>query len=350
MSKTPRAWGQGLCFPMLLSLLAAGTASGQSPVPGSLRFTLGVADGAESEIFGAVSGLEVDPAGRIYVLDRQENRIRVFGPDGRFLTEAGREGAGPGEFRYLAGSDMTDDGALLVADPANGRVTRLRLEEGVHLTTEAVIPLGFPPTAICSLGERMYVLRNPNLTGGEDSGMIHEIDSSGRTLRVFGEPIRTPAEDRRKMGEWNHMLNRGTLACDPATGTVYFSRTYEPTIDAFDAEGNRRWGRVLQGFNRIAFGTVRGQCCWYAPNPELESNHEIWDLVIGVGGMLLIGIREVGPRAAENPRYELRAVDAATGRQLSRVQTVGLVRAATGDSFYAVVDDPFPQIRVTDRR
>lgn len=331
---------------------SAGPDSGraQLPRPGSLRFTVGVADGPSGEIFGEVSGLEVDRSGRLYVLDRQDNRIRVFGSDGRFLAEAGREGGGPGEFRYLAGSDITEEGALLIADSGNGRVTRLRLEEGGALTTEAVIPLGFPPMDVCSLGERMYVLRRSNLVGAEESGMIQEIDSTGRILRTFGDPIQTPPEDRREIGEWNHMLNLGTLACDPATRTVFFTRTLEPSVEAFDEDGSRRWGRVLEGFNRIVFGLVRGQCCWYAPSPELGSNHETWALMVGEGGVLFMGIREVGPRAAENPRYELRAVDGSSGTELSSVATEGLVRAVTRDGVYAVVDDPFPQVRVHDRR
>jgi len=334
------------------TLATPAASSGQNVEPGALRFKLGVADGAPSELFGEVSGLEVDSAGRIYVMDRMENRIRVFGPDGRFLTQAGREGAGPGEFSYMSESDITDDDALLIADPGNGRISRLRLREDGALTIEAVIPLGFPPTDVCALGERMYVLRGPNLTGSEESGMIQEIDASGRMIRTFGAPLPTPEEDRRTIGEWNHMLNRGILACDSATGTVFFGRMLEPTLEAFDPEGRRKWGRVLDGFNRIKFGLTRGQCCWYAPDPELGSNHEIWELMTTEDGMLLVGIREVepGPRTAENPRYGLWALDKATGRPLSRVGTHGLLRAVDRDGSYAVVENPFPQVLVHDWR
>ena len=45
-----------------------------------------------------VADLEVGPDGRIYVLQRQEQLIRVFDRTGRFVGTIGRRGAGPGEF------------------------------------------------------------------------------------------------------------------------------------------------------------------------------------------------------------------------------------------------------------
>ena len=336
-----------------VTLTAPVAGSGQSAEPGELRFKLGVAEGSASELFGEVSGIEVDAAGRLYVMDRMENRIRVYGPDGGFLTQAGREGAGPGEFSYIAASSITDDGILLIADPGNGRVSRLRLTDGGTLMTEAVIPLGFPPTDVCALGERLYVLRRPTIVGPEESGLIQEIDGSGRIVRTFGEPLRTPEKDQRAIGEWNHMLNTGSIACDPATGTVLFARTYEPTLEAFDADGRRRWGRVLEGFSRIKFTLALGRhCCSYGPDPELGSNHETWELMTAPGGRLFLGIREVarGGPSADNPRYELRSVDAASGRPLTRVRTNGLARAVAHRGLYVVVENPFPQVLVLDWR
>lgn len=43
-------------------------------------------------------GLEVDDSGRIYVGNRSTNRIQVFDSMGRYLTNVGGEGNGPGEF------------------------------------------------------------------------------------------------------------------------------------------------------------------------------------------------------------------------------------------------------------
>ena len=45
-----------------------------------------------------VQGLAVDSRGHIFVLQHQEQRIRQYDADGRFVREIGRRGQGPGEF------------------------------------------------------------------------------------------------------------------------------------------------------------------------------------------------------------------------------------------------------------
>ncbi len=62
--------------------------------------------------FGMVAGVDVDAAGRIYVLDQQAARVRVFDAEGRFVRSIGRPGNGPGELSVatmavLVGTDET---------------------------------------------------------------------------------------------------------------------------------------------------------------------------------------------------------------------------------------------------
>lgn len=44
---------------------------------------IGTADGTGPDLFGQVTALEMDPAGRIYVLEGQAQELRVFDRDGR---------------------------------------------------------------------------------------------------------------------------------------------------------------------------------------------------------------------------------------------------------------------------
>lgn len=85
--------------------------------------SIGVLDGAEPYMFGQIAGVDVDPGGRIWVVDRQVPEVRVFAPDGTHEMTAGRPGQGPGE---LAGPDggfaVLSDGRALVRDPNNGRI------------------------------------------------------------------------------------------------------------------------------------------------------------------------------------------------------------------------------------
>jgi hypothetical protein len=49
-----------------------------------------------------IAGLEVDDSGRIYVGNRPEMTIQVFDSTGRYLTNLGGEGNGPGEFKGIS--------------------------------------------------------------------------------------------------------------------------------------------------------------------------------------------------------------------------------------------------------
>ena len=84
---------------------------------------IGIAEGTGPTLFGDVAAVEVDSAGRIWVLDRQAKELRVFDARGKYVRTVGREGGGPGEFRDPIGLAWAPDGTLWVADPAAGRYT-----------------------------------------------------------------------------------------------------------------------------------------------------------------------------------------------------------------------------------
>lgn len=62
--------------------------------------SIGVLEGDPAYQFGGIAAIEVDEAGFIYVLDPRVQRVAVFDSAGVFGREFGREGEGPGEFRY----------------------------------------------------------------------------------------------------------------------------------------------------------------------------------------------------------------------------------------------------------
>ncbi|HUE96169.1 MAG TPA: 6-bladed beta-propeller, partial [Longimicrobiaceae bacterium] len=82
---------------------------------------IGSAMGAGPDAFGDVIDIEVDPLGRIYVLDEQAQEIRVFDADGGYVRTLARRGAGPGEIENARGMAFDNAGSLWVQDPGNGR-------------------------------------------------------------------------------------------------------------------------------------------------------------------------------------------------------------------------------------
>jgi hypothetical protein len=61
-------------------------------------------------MFGDISDIDVDAAGRIYVFDRQAQNVRLFEGNGAYVRTIGGVGHGPGEFSAVNG---------IAVDPAN---------------------------------------------------------------------------------------------------------------------------------------------------------------------------------------------------------------------------------------
>ena len=85
---------------------------------------IGVIDGDPVRQFGRISGIAVDGAGRVYVLDRQAREIRVFDGDGGFVRTIGRPGGGPGELSSPSAVLIGAGDTIFVPDTRNGRVQR----------------------------------------------------------------------------------------------------------------------------------------------------------------------------------------------------------------------------------
>lgn len=129
------ACGDGAAGPSALAVdtLEGGTVRVRNPERGTWteqtawravpELRLGRAEGTGPEVFAMPAALEVDAAGRLYVLDAQAGEVRVFAPDGRHLRSFGRSGAGPGELAQPMGMAFAPDGGLWVVDPGNARFT-----------------------------------------------------------------------------------------------------------------------------------------------------------------------------------------------------------------------------------
>lgn len=76
----------------------------------------GEVEGAEQDLFGDVQAVAVGPRDLIYVADRQPPSVRAFTPSGRFVGWVGREGDGPGEFRWPTDLVFDREGRLYARD------------------------------------------------------------------------------------------------------------------------------------------------------------------------------------------------------------------------------------------
>ncbi|HEX6040131.1 6-bladed beta-propeller [Longimicrobium sp.] len=79
-------------------------------------FSVGAADGAGGDVFGAVGDVGFDAAENLYVLDRLNTRVVVFDSTGRFVRTLGRRGGGPGELTAPQQMAVSRDGEVTVSD------------------------------------------------------------------------------------------------------------------------------------------------------------------------------------------------------------------------------------------
>ena len=95
---------------------------------GEVLMTLGTPGkpGRDRNSFNAPSDVVVADNGNIFVADGHggdtNNRVVKFASDGSYLTEWGRTGYGPGEFRTLHAIAIDSQGRIFVADRSNNRI------------------------------------------------------------------------------------------------------------------------------------------------------------------------------------------------------------------------------------
>jgi sugar lactone lactonase YvrE len=82
----------------------------------------------------AVGELATDAAGRVYVLDSNNDRVQVFDANGALLGSWGSRGTGLGQFRLDGNGGLAiGDGLAYVADQENHRVERFTLDPATGL-------------------------------------------------------------------------------------------------------------------------------------------------------------------------------------------------------------------------
>ena len=125
--------GTTLCNTILLSASAMMPAQAQEVIdlPGEDRslaadfeevYRIGSIAGEEWEAFTSIAGLAFDARGYLYVLDRSDSEVRVVVVDGAggLVTEFGRSGEGPAEFRSVDNFAVWPDGRTVVVDRGHG--------------------------------------------------------------------------------------------------------------------------------------------------------------------------------------------------------------------------------------
>jgi YD repeat-containing protein len=133
---------------------------------------VGSADGQ----FKAPSDVEIAPNGNIWMVDRTNNRIQQFTPDGKFVSKFGSQGTPDGQFNWPASIAIDTAGNIFIVDTSNNR--------------------------------------------------IQKFDENGKFIMKFGY-----------YGTLNTQFNKPAGIATDLKGNVYVADTYNSRIQVFDEEG-----------------------------------------------------------------------------------------------------------------
>jgi len=87
---------------------------------GAASFSVGgMAEDPDYQLFDARGAARLSD-GRVAILNGGTSQIRFYGPDGTHLMDVGREGDGPGEFRYMASMVRLPGDTLLITSQTPG--------------------------------------------------------------------------------------------------------------------------------------------------------------------------------------------------------------------------------------
>jgi hypothetical protein len=157
-----------------------------SPPPGAPStlvleemFSIGQ-EGPADAAFAELSTFAVDDEGFIFILDRKDNRIKIFNPEAKFVRAFGKQGQGPGEMNGPVGISITPAGEILVEDALNQRLTFFR-KDGMflrNLSTAKALGL----TGIKLLANGTMIGRS--MAFGEKNSLLW-------TVKIFGPDLAT---------------------------------------------------------------------------------------------------------------------------------------------------------------
>jgi hypothetical protein len=192
----------------------------------------------ENLAFNSPIDMAVDDAGRVYVLDNGNQRIQVFGPDGRYIRTIGRKGQGPGEFSDPNSIVIDREGHLYVLDDRQKRI-QVFLTDGEMLKSIRVGNLGIG--RMRRLGSGALVVQSYIAWGMSGAPKQKTLPKLVKLLAPdlevrleFGEPIDYGGEITNTAG------NSWQFAVDEKDH-IYLCFSNQNRIEKFSPEGQLLW-------------------------------------------------------------------------------------------------------------
>ncbi|MDA0206877.1 MAG: peptidyl-alpha-hydroxyglycine alpha-amidating lyase family protein [Acidobacteria bacterium] len=182
---------------------------------GKLLLTLGEKGvaGEDESHFDRPTDIAFAPTGEVYISDGYGNaRVVKFSKEGKYLTTWGRHGTGPGEFNTVHSVAVASDGTVYVSDRENNRIQIFDpngkyLREWNHL--------GATQNVFITPDDDMWIITHrdniENITYDTLAGRIMHVDiKTGKILGAMESP-----------GHWLHRTPDQQIFIGSLTGNVF---------------------------------------------------------------------------------------------------------------------------------
>ncbi|MFC1554330.1 NHL repeat-containing protein [candidate division KSB1 bacterium] len=167
-----------------------------------------------------------DNEGNIYILDSRRHAVRKYDSKGYFLTDMGKEGEGPGEFKSSIRMDSDPNGNIFVTDLGNNRM-QIFTPDGKHKGAYNLAQF-FHFFCVLSDGK---VVGSSNRDVSTEAKLLRLLDEKGDLIKKFGKII--PAEDSYLLLRTNSVSIE-----NDSTDNIFVAFQYNNRIDKYSPDGD----------------------------------------------------------------------------------------------------------------
>lgn len=168
---------------------------------------------------------------KLYIIDRDNQRIQVFDKSGKFQFKWGKEGNGDGQFKLPYGLDVDKEGNIWVADRNNNNIQKFDPQGNFLLR------FGSNGSGPGQFDNLRHVVVDDALryiyAADSNNNRIQKFDIHGNFVKSFG-----------KIGNKSGEFNLPTTIVLDSKGYLYVSERGNERVQKFDTEGNSllMWG------------------------------------------------------------------------------------------------------------
>lgn len=299
---------------------------------------VGVEDGAENEVIGAVESAAVDGHGRVLVLDRAFQNVRVFDSERGGVIVIGRKGSGPLDLRAAFSIWPVGRNGFAVADGVLGvKYIIAPTRDSVRL--ERIVPVRADITAGCGIGQTAAVYRTPS----DETPVVAILGEGGSLLRAFGSPYRTDVPLVRSI------MSEGVMGCS-VNGRIAFALNFLPFVHMYQANGTKLWSfrftDFRQGFQEERLRSDGRRSIGLAEKTKAYSS--IARVTGADDGLFLVQVAHhtVASRRLRSAfaRLDTYVIDSSTGEGEYLTSQLPLVTQVIGRTIVTFSNEPFPQV------